>query len=523
LEQAVDRPRKNMSIRTGLTWTIGAFVVLILMVIAIGYGVSKFARDGLLGIEQTSHRIATLETSSEKLLKVRLALGSYETLFSVGQQTETLLSDARKLLADSNKDFEAYVGGPFQTDAERSLARAVAQARAELVTKAIEPEFAALDGGDINAFRDIEGRTAGASYGVYAKAIDALEALQNQDALRKTVTVGERFRLATFMFAAIGALSVVVGLIARASLSAAVIRPVNQTIVHFERIASGDLTMGVIGSPHGEMGKLLRALGKMRAGLVDTVSKVRGSSNEIACGAKEIASGNIDLSRRTSQQAAALEITVENVEQLSSAVSRNEDSAKAANRLAQDALQTVMRGGQIIEQAISVMDRVSESSRKVKDITGMIEGIAFQTNILALNAAVEAARKGEQGRGFAVVAGEVRHLAQRSATAVKDIKTLIDDAVSHVEQGTSFVQLAGHAMSEAMGAVEHMTGIMAEMEGAAAEQSVGIAQVNRAISQIDEVTRSNVALVEQAAAAATSLEEQVDFLRHAVGAFAIEA
>jgi methyl-accepting chemotaxis protein len=169
------------------------------------------------------------------------------------------------------------------------------------------------------------------------------------------------------------------------------------------------------------------------------------------------------------------------------------------------------------------MDRVSESSRKVKDITGMIEGIAFQTNILALNAAVEAARKGEQGRGFAVVAGEVRHLAQRSATAVKDIKTLIDDAVSHVEQGTSFVQLAGHAMSEAMGAVEHMTGIMAEMEGAAAEQSVGIAQVNRAISQIDEVTRSNVALVEQAAAAATSLEEQVDFLRHAVGAFAIEA
>ncbi|HTI18805.1 MAG TPA: methyl-accepting chemotaxis protein [Trinickia sp.] len=512
-----------MSIRTGLTWTIGAFVVLILMVIAIGYGVSKFARDGLLGIEQTSQRIATLKSSSEKLLKVRLALGSYETLFSVGQQSETLLTDARNLLAESNKNFEAYAGGPFQTDAERALAQAVVHARAELVTKAIEPEFAALDGGDVNAFRDIEGRTAGASYGVYAKAIDALEALQNEDALRKTGTVGERFRLATFMFAAIGALSIVVGMIARASLSAAVIRPVNQTIVHFERIASGDLTMGVIGSSHGEMGQLLRALGKMRASLVDTVAKVRGSSDEIACGAKEIASGNVDLSRRTSQQAAALEVTVDNVEQLSSAVSRNEDSAKEANRLAQGALQIVVRGGQVIEQAISVMDRVTESSRKVKEITGMIEGIAFQTNILALNAAVEAARAGEQGRGFAVVATEVRYLAQRSATAAKDIKGLIDEAASHVEQGTSFVQLAGGAMSEARGAVEHMTGIMAEIEGAAAEQSSGIAQVNQAISQIDDVTRSNVALVEQAAAAAKSLEQQVELLRHAVGTFAIEA
>lgn len=510
-----------MSIRKGLTWTICAFVVLILTVIAIGYGVSKLARDGLQDVERSTLGMATLKASSEKLLKVRLALGSYETLFSVGKQTDAMLADAHQLLGASNRDFQAYVGGTFESEAERKLARAVADARKNLVDRAIEPEFEALNDGNYNAFRDIEGQTANRSYAAYAKAIDELEALQNEDAQRKTATVGERFRFATLVFAAIGAIAVVVGLIARASLSTALIRPVNETIAHFRRIASGDLTMAVAHRPQGEMGQLLGALGQMRAGLMDTVSKVRGSSDEIAYGAKAIASGNVDLSRRTSQQAAALEVTVASIGQLSSTVRQNEDSAKEANRLAQGALQTVSRSGEMAERAMAVMDSITESSRRIKDITGIIEGIAFQTNILALNAAVEAARAGEQGRGFSVVASEVRSLAQRAAVAAKDIKSLIDDAARRVEQGASFVQLAGGTMSEAMGAVERVTRIVGEIEIAAANQSQGIAQVNEAISQIDEATQSNVARVEQVTVAAKSLESQVDVLRRAVAVFEI--
>ena len=513
---------KSLSIRTGLTWTICMFVILIVAVIAIGYGALKLASDGLLDVQRASIGMSTLKTSSEKLLQVRLALGGYETLFSVGKQTDALLSDAQKLLVESNADFAAYVSGSFESDVERSLAQAVARARTMFVKQAIEPEVKALNDGDFNAFREIQGEVATRDYAAYAKAIDALEILQNDNARHETAMVGGRSRFATLMFGSIGAVAIAVGFVARASLSAAVIRPVNQTIAHFQRIASGDLTMTVDGGSRSEMGQLLGALGQMRAGLIDTVSKVRDSSGEIANGAKEIALGNLDLSRRTAQQATALEHTAASIEELSSTVKQNEDNAKEVNRLAQGTLKTVVRGGEVISRVVDTMNGISESSRKVKDITGIIEGIAFQTNILALNAAVEAARAGEHGRGFAVVASEVRGLAQRSGTAAKEIKELIGDSADQVEHGASLVREAGKTMSEAMQAVERLTHIMAEIEASAAEQSLGIEQVNHAILQIDEFTQNNVALVEEAAAAAKSLEEQACVLRRAVAAFEID-
>jgi methyl-accepting chemotaxis protein I, serine sensor receptor len=268
-----------------------------------------------------------------------------------------------------------------------------------------------------------------------------------------------------------------------------------------------------------EMGQLLGALQTMRDGLVGTVSRVRGSMHEITQGARQIASGNVDLSDRTSQQAAALEQTAASLEELSSAVRHNTAGAKEASGLAQGALDTVTRGAEVVARVNATMNDITASSQKVEEITGIIEGIAFQTNILALNAAVEAARAGEQGRGFAVVASEVRSLAQRSGTAAKEIKDLIAHSVATVGTGARLVDDARRTMDEARSAVARVSGIMSEIEAATHEQSDGIEQVNRAIAQIDEVTQRNAALVEEAAAAAQSLEAQADVLREAVAVF----
>ena len=513
----------NITIRGGLTLVIGVFVAFLLTVIGVGYGALKLASNGLQDVQRNSVALTRLNVSSAKLLQARLALGSYETLFSVGKQTDDLLPAAHKVLVESNDDFHAYAAGPFSSDDEQRLAHAVETARSALVDQAIEPEFKALGDNDFNTFRNIQGETANNFYASYAKAIESLEQLETDNQKLQAETAASRFRVATLLFAAIGVISIVIGVLARVGLSAAVIRPVNQTIRHFQRIAAGDLTIAVKVRSRNEMGQLLGALTQMRDGLVDTVSKVRGSTGAITQGANEIASGNADLSRRTEQQAAALEETAASMEELSATVKQNADNAQQANRLAHGALETVTRGGSVVGRVTETMEGITTSSRKVAEIIGMIEGIAFQTNILALNAAVEAARAGEQGRGFAVVASEVRSLAQRSGTAAKEIKELIGESAAKVEQGASLVAEAGKTMREAMQSVERVTGIMGEIEAAAIEQSEGIAQVNKAITQIDEVTQHNAALVEEAAAAAKSLEEQASVLREAVSVFRLEA
>ncbi|CAB3780601.1 Methyl-accepting chemotaxis protein I [Paraburkholderia ultramafica] len=260
-------------------------------------------------------------------------------------------------------------------------------------------------------------------------------------------------------------IALVIAVAARIALSAALIKPVNATVKHFERIAAGDLTVVIKVKSRNEMGQLLGALTKMRDGLVETVAKVRGNTTAITQGANEIASGNADLSARTEQQAAALQQTAASMEQLAATVKQNADNAKQATRLAHGALDTVTRGGTVVPRVTETMDGISASSRKVTEIIGMSEGIAFQTNILALNAAVEAARAGEQGRGFAVVASEVRSLAQRSGAAAKEIKELIGESAAKVEEGAALVSDAQKTIHEAMSAVERVTGVDAMWEG----------------------------------------------------------
>ncbi|WP_310131540.1 methyl-accepting chemotaxis protein [Paraburkholderia terricola] len=285
-------------------------------------------------------------------------------------------------------------------------------------------------------------------------------------------------------------------------------------------IAQGDLTQAVAVRPHDKT-SMMAAMHEMQSRLQRTIGEIRGSAESIASATQQIAAGNGDLSQRTEQQAASLQETAASMEELTATVKQNADNARQASGLAHNASEIATRGNDVVSRVIDTMGEINESSRQIADIIGVIEGIAFQTNILALNAAVEAARAGEQGRGFAVVAGEVRSLAQRSGTAAKEIKQLIGASVERVHNGSTLVQQAGATMGEILQAVQRVTDIMGEIAAASEEQSGGISQVGRAVTQMDEVTQQNAALVEQAAAAAASLQDQARRLRDTVSAFRV--
>ncbi|MDP5009067.1 MAG: methyl-accepting chemotaxis protein, partial [Glaciimonas sp.] len=287
------------------------------------------------------------------------------------------------------------------------------------------------------------------------------------------------------------------------------------------RIAEGDLSVQVA-IEKNDTSSLLFVMRQMQLQLTQTVTKIRDGSEAITVGTKQIAAGNSDLSARTEQQAASLEQTAASMEQLTATVKQNADNARQAGQLAQAASDIAEGVGDVVNQVVTTMQGISESSRRIADIIGVIDGIAFQTNILALNAAVEAARAGDQGRGFAVVAGEVRILAQRSAQAAKEIKVLIDDSSVRVSSGSDLANRAGQTMREVVQSVKRVTDIMDEISSASQEQSTGIAQVNQAVIQMDQVMQQNAALVEEAAAAAMSLEEQAQQLNSAVSVFVLK-
>ena len=302
-------------------------------------------------------------------------------------------------------------------------------------------------------------------------------------------------------------------------ITASITGPLNEAVAIAQSVAAGDLTTRIEVRSNDETGLLLGALREMNASLARTVGEVRQSTATIATASGQIASGNFDLSGRTESQASSLEQTASSMEQLTGTVKQNADNARQANQLVISASSVALRGGAVVAQVVQTMGSIKDSSRKIADIIGVIDGIAFQTNILALNAAVEAARAGEQGRGFAVVAAEVRGLAQRSATAAKEIKGLIDDSVAKVDGGGALVDEAGQTMGLIVTSVKQVADIMAEITSASQEQSIGIEQVNQAIAQMDEMTQQNAALVEQAAAAAQSMLDEAATLSRSVSVF----
>ena len=362
----------------------------------------------------------------------------------------------------------------------------------------------------------------GASTAAYRGAINTLEKLvgiNEEGAKKSNLLSAETYANAKILISAFLVAAITLSMCLAVWIARIVSRPLVEALDVAQRVAGGDLTADIESQSTDETGELMQALKTMNDNLLKIVGEVRTSTDTINTASVEIAAGNLDLSSRTEEQAGSLEETASAMEELTSTVKQNADNARQANQLAVSASEVAVEGGNVVGRVVSTMDAINDSSRKIVDIISVIDSIAFQTNILALNAAVEAARAGEQGRGFAVVAAEVRNLAQRSAAAAKEIKILIDNSVSKVDDGSKLVAKAGATMDEVVASVKRVTDIVGEISAASAEQSTGIEQINQAINQMDEVTQQNAALVEEAAAAAQSLQHQADRLSQTMGIF----
>jgi methyl-accepting chemotaxis protein len=357
---------------------------------------------------------------------------------------------------------------------------------------------------------------------VYLNALADLQRHERKLAAARADEVHSSMQTAKVVLASLLAASLVLGAAMAWVITRSVTRPLQEAVSAATVIAANDLSRPLDSHRKDELGDLLRALGTMQGALRGMVSQVRASTDSISTASAQIASGNQDLSARTEQTASNLQQAASSMEELTGTVKQSADSARQANQLASSAAEVAARGGKVVSEVVSTIDDINASSKKIADIIGVIDGIAFQTNILALNAAVEAARAGEQGRGFAVVAGEVRNLAQRSAQAAKEIKALIGASVEKVDSGSKLVADAGKTMQEIVGSVQRVTDIIGEITAAAAEQSDGIGQVSASVSHLDQMTQQNAALVEESAAAAQSLRDQAGRLSSVVATFRLE-
>jgi methyl-accepting chemotaxis protein len=354
------------------------------------------------------------------------------------------------------------------------------------------------------------------------KAVAEQVGVQREITKQMAAAAAETYTDTRLLMFQLGAAALAIAALVAWWITRSITRPLARALEVANTVAAGDLTSRIDVTTRDEMGQLLQALKSMNENLAQTVSTVRSGTETIASASAQVAAGSQDLSARTEQQAGSLEETASSMEQLTSTVKQNADNARQANALAEVASNVAARGGEVIEQVVGTMGEINSSASKISDIIGVIDGIAFQTNILALNAAVEAARAGEQGRGFAVVATEVRNLAQRSAAAAKEIKTLIGDSTEKVEAGSKLVSQAGSTMQEIVESVKRVTDIMAEITSASAEQTAGIEQINQAIIQMDEVTQQNASLVEETANASASMQDQAAQLAQAVAVFRLQ-
>ncbi|RYF01955.1 MAG: HAMP domain-containing protein [Oxalobacteraceae bacterium] len=432
-----------------------------------------------------------------------------------------------KAMATRMKDISAGVSGIQQEldklvvlPAGRAMLATIAEKRKAYVA-ARDKLFGAQDSGsaDPAALKRMLDSEVTPAVNAYEEALQALSGRQSDMAAQARDAVGQAYAAGVKVLAAFTVVALALGAALAFMLTRSITRPLRQAVTVANAVAKGDLSSRIEVQSSDETGELMSALKSMNENLNALVTRVRSGADSIATAAGEVAAGNQDLSSRTEQQAGSLEESASSMEELTSTVKQNADNAQQGNRMAASASSIASRGGEVVSQVVETMGAINASAHKIVDIITVIDGIAFQTNILALNAAVEAARAGEQGRGFAVVAGEVRILAQRSAAAAKEIKTLIDDSVVKVGTGSRLVGEAGATMQEVVTSVRQVTAIMAEISAASREQSAGIAQVNDAITQMDHVTQQNAALVEQAAAATESMQEQAHSLAEAVSVF----
>ena len=432
------------------------------------------------------------------------------------EASEKRLEAAKKRITTAMDNYEATITLPDERVMFNELKRMTgahyeSEAKLMQLVRGGEAQYA-----DAKKFLNAESRT---TFRVMAGQIVKLTELNTKGANAAHQEAKSEYASARLWVIGQLLVSVVVAVLFAQWITRLIKQPIDEGVRTARRIADGDLTMQVRASHKDEIGDLLRALSEMQDTLASIVGGVRRNSEGVASASAQIASGNHDLSARTEQQASALEETAASMEELNSTVKQNADSARQASQLATNASAVAVKGGEVVQRVVETMRGINESSRKIADIIGVIDGIAFQTNILALNAAVEAARAGEQGRGFAVVASEVRSLAGRSAEAAKEIKELIGASVERVEHGSQLVDQAGSTMTEVVGAIRRVTDIVAEISAASDEQSNGVAQIDQAVTQMDTSTQQNAALVEEMAAAASSLKGQAQELVTAVSVF----
>jgi methyl-accepting chemotaxis protein len=504
--------------------------------LAIGFGITIaiMLLMSLIGINRIRHTSAlTDQIVKQRYVAVELTnvMRSYANRGAQALRNAMLAADP----AQSAKFFDAVVdadriggdaagklGQLLSSDEEKKLLGDQAAAFAAFTAKRAQA-IEQFKNGDRAAAAEFLFATVIPLQNAYFGRLDALLKHEAERVDQLGEDASEAAHDATVLLLALLAVATLASTLAGYLITKSVTRPIGAAVALAETVAQGDLTMSIEVTRGDETGRLMEALKTMVASLTRTVSAVRSSTDTIATASAQIAAGNLDLSSRTEAQAGSLEETASSMEEITSIVKANADNARQARQFVVSAADHAGRGGEVVTQVVSTMGAIKESSGRIAEIIGVIDSIAFQTNILALNAAVEAARAGEQGRGFAVVAAEVRNLAQRSAGAAKEIKALIEDSVAKVDAGGRLVDQAGSTMSDIVGSVNKVAALMNEFAAASAEQSAGIEQVNVAIVEMDHATQQNAALVEQAAAAAASLEEQAHQLSEAVGVFRLHA
>jgi methyl-accepting chemotaxis protein-1 (serine sensor receptor) len=515
----------RIKIVTSLMLVLAIFGLLQLTSGGLFFNALKHDKENFTVLQTIRQQQSTLNASWVALLQTRNTLNRAGIRYMMDQSnigSGATVNDLMQIAAASLKqaeknwaEYEALPRDPRQNDADATEIKR----NYDIYHGALAELIQLLGAGKINAFFDQP--TQSYQDGFEKQYVNYL---QQNDKLYQMAVENSNSSYSQAIWVLISVLIAVLVVIVAVwlGIKQALISPLTRLIDNIRHIASGDLVKRIEVQGANEMGELADSLRHMQGELVRTVGDVRNGANAIYSGASEIAMGNNDLSSRTEQQAASLEETAASMEQLTATVKQNAENARQASNLALSASETAQKGGKVVDNVVQTMRDIAGSSQKIADIISVIDGIAFQTNILALNAAVEAARAGEQGRGFAVVAGEVRNLAQRSAQAAREIKSLIEDSVGRVEVGSTLVESAGETMGEIVNAVTRVTDIMGEIASASDEQSRGIDQVGLAVAEMDRVTQQNASLVEESAAAAAALEEQASRLTQAVAVVRIQ-
>ena len=507
----------NVKVSTRLSLGFGAILLIMLALTAIGIWRMQVISDVMVTMTQQDNlrlqeTVRWRENREKNWIRTRAMLLNADPQFNAIWEpeiaaTSAAISESQKKIESLlriEEDIRLFKGLDSHRAAYRNLRTALMQqsANGDHVADRVESELKPLD----DAYDQALGQFADYQLKVYTET-------------RETALA--QVRQSQIMLASVAGITLLLGIWGAWALGRSITRPLHQAVGIADEIAHGNLTQSFTISGRDETATLLTSLHEMQAKLASIVAGVRQNADSVANASAEIAQGNNDLSARTEQQASALEQTAASMEQLGATVRQNADNAAQANQLAMNANEVANQSGGVVEQMVSTMREIEDSGQRIAAIIGVIDSIAFQTNILALNAAVEAARAGEQGRGFAVVASEVRALAGRSAEAAKEIKTLIDTSVQRVGHGTQLADQAGHSMQEMINAIGRVTDIMAEISAASREQSSGVSQVGEAITQMDRTTQQNAALVEESAAAADNLRSQAVQLVQAMAFFQV--